>query len=100
MGHPDKQEHDFLLFFLIFSKNSLQPIQWQSPRFVGAFPAIASNSEQLTAPVNGTLDSLAQSNAEPGNPTWALEWLDFASESDVNLGLSNHWLAYLQLIYI
>ena len=40
----------------------------QSPRFVGAFPAIASNSERLTAPVSGTLDSLAQSNAEPGNP--------------------------------
>ena len=35
-------------------------------RFVGAFPAIASNSEQLSPPVNGTLDSLAQRNAEPG----------------------------------
>ena len=34
---------------------------------MGAFPAIASNSEQLTAPVNGTLDSLAQRNAEPGS---------------------------------
>eukprot|EP00435_Cladocopium_sp_Y103_P021244 s4468_g5.t1 len=37
---------------------------WYFAGFVGAFPAIASNSEQLTAPVNGTLDSLAQSNAE------------------------------------
>lgn len=33
---------------------------------MGAFPAIASNSEQLSPPVNGTLDSLAQRNAEPG----------------------------------
>eukprot|EP00913_Durusdinium_trenchii_P003331 g3085.t1 len=32
--------------------------------FVGAFPSIASNSEKLTPPVNGTLDSLAQRNEE------------------------------------
>ena len=47
---------------------SINPLKSVAPRFVGAFPAIASTSEQLTAPVSGTLDSLAQSNAEPGLP--------------------------------
>ena len=42
---------------------------------MGAFPAIASNSEQLTAPVNGTLDSLAQRNAEPGNSGISMDGL-------------------------
>lgn len=58
-------------------------------RFVGAFPAIASNSEQLSPPVNGTLDSLAQRNAEPGELSGSVgaKWEKKKSRPKITFGM-------------